>query len=196
MLDIEASMMSNDPAQKPTRDCFLNFCRMVNIITGICASLCLMAHLMAVAQRTEAVSIFSEADRIYRQVIRIFSVAFAVIIILAEVEFEWFMSMMRIMEYWIFRGFLHIFLAVLTLELATADGNSDFSKSVRLYRTVSGIAMLVCGIFYLLGGCCCFGTLKKARHRRMLDRRRVHEDLAKIEKQREDLRNRLIAEDL
>ena len=53
------------------------------------------------------------------------------------------------------------FLAVLTLELATSAGNSDFDISLRLYRQIAGYSMLGCAGLYILGGMLCFGALKQ-----------------------------------
>lgn len=52
------------------------------------------------------------------------------------------------------------FLALLTLQLATSEGSSDFDKSVRLYRKVAGLAMLGCAALYFGGGLTCIGALK------------------------------------
>mmetsp|Transcript_28317 Transcript_28317/g.50580 ORF Transcript_28317/g.50580 Transcript_28317/m.50580 type:complete len:195 (-) Transcript_28317:161-745(-) len=190
MHEIGASMMSNDPAQQQMRDCFLVFCRTVNTITALCASLCLVAQVMAVCVQYRS-PILMDMDRIYQQLIRMFAAVLCVVVVLVETEWERLMAMMRILEFWVMRGLLQVFLALLTLELATAGGDSDFSKSVRLYRLVSGCSLMVCGIFYILGGCCCFAALKKARHRRIVERMKAHADLLMIEKQREDLRNLL-----
>ena len=55
-----------------------------------------------------------------------------------------------------------MFVAVLTLELSrsTAPGQSDFHKSLRLYRVVAGVSLLVCGGMYILGGILCWGRHK------------------------------------
>mmetsp|Transcript_7886 Transcript_7886/g.22520 ORF Transcript_7886/g.22520 Transcript_7886/m.22520 type:complete len:190 (+) Transcript_7886:463-1032(+) len=189
-------MISSPPSSKPIRDRCLMFCRMVNAITAVCAFLCLVAHVMAVSVRSDATpSIVMDSYKVYRQIIRLCSIGLAVAIILVESEWDRFLAMVRILEYWVIRGFLQVFLAVLTLELATAEGESDFSKSVRLYRTVAGVSMLCCGGFYMLGGCLCFPAFKRARHRKVVERMRAHADLALLEKQREDLRN-LLAEEV
>lgn len=160
-----------------------------------------------------------DLGRIYQQLIRMFSAVLALVVILVETEWEKFLALVRVFEYWVVRGLLQVnnssclfsqsfphhgatiscrpplrrgcssppceqvFLALLTLELATAGGDSDFSKSVRLYRMVSGFSMLACGMFYIMGGCCCFAALKKARHRRIVERMKAQADLLMIEKQ-------------
>jgi hypothetical protein len=43
MHEFGANMMSNDPTKQQMLDCFLVFCRTVNTITAMCASLCLVA---------------------------------------------------------------------------------------------------------------------------------------------------------
>ena len=55
-----------------------------------------------------------------------------------------------------------MFGAVLTLELSrsTAPGQTDFHKSLRLYRVVAGISLLVCSGLYILGGILCWGRHK------------------------------------
>lgn len=61
MQEIAESMMSNDPARQTMRDCFLVFCRTINTITAVCASLCLVAQVMAVCvqYRTPILMVFT-----------------------------------------------------------------------------------------------------------------------------------------
>lgn len=95
------------------------------------------------------------------------------------------------MELWPARGVLQMFVAILALEEATADGQSDFAISVGLYRTVAGTCLLACAGFYLLGGILCIGMLKDVRYKRQMERLRAEKDLAAIEKQREELQRLL-----
>ena len=38
---------------------------------------------------------------------------------------------------------------------------ADFDRSLELYRSVAGLCMLCCAIFYVCGGLLCFGALKQ-----------------------------------
>ena len=65
----------------------------------------------------------------------------------------------RVLDGWLPRGFLQLFEAVLTLELSgsTAQGETDLHKSLRLYRLLAGISLVVCSGLYILGGVLCCG---------------------------------------
>lgn len=80
----------------------------------------------------------------------------------AETEWEYFLANVRILDSWLLRGLFQMFGAVLTLELSrsTAPGQSDFHKSLRLYRVVAGVSLLVCSGLYILGGILCWGRHK------------------------------------
>ena len=80
----------------------------------------------------------------------------------AETEWEYFLSNVRILDSWLGRGFFQMFEAVLTLELSrlTAQGKTDFHKSLQLYRIVAGVSLLVCSALYILGGIFCWGRSK------------------------------------
>jgi hypothetical protein len=49
-----------------------------------------------------------DAFRVYRQIIRVFSAGLAALMILTELEWEFLLAYMRAMDYWVFRGFLHV----------------------------------------------------------------------------------------
>merc|ERR1712130_352035 len=97
-----------------------------------------------------------------QQSLRIYGGAFAILIMLTETEWEYFLSKFRILDSWLGRGFFQMFEAVLTLELSrsTAPGQSDFHKSLKLYRLVAGISLLACSGLYMLGGVLCWGRHK------------------------------------
>ncbi|PNH02571.1 hypothetical protein TSOC_011441 [Tetrabaena socialis] len=126
------------------------------------------------------------------QLLRLYGVLWAACLVLVEAEWEGLMQWCRILEVWVARGLAQAFLAIMTLELVHSSGNSDFDKSVRLYRTVSGMCMLGCSGFYMFGGMLCLGTLRNARYKRLTERLRVAKDLESIEKQRDEL-SRLLA---
>lgn len=169
-------------------DVFLGFCRLVNVATGFSAVLCLVAHALAVAAGPS----FSEPKAAQLQVLRVYGVLISAGLAILETEWQLVLGCCRILESWVIRGLCQAFLSVLTLQLVTSEGDSDFDKSVRLYRTVAGMCMLGCAGFYMLGGILCIGYYKNARHRRQLERVRVARDIESLEKQREEL-GRLLA---
>ncbi|KAF5842241.1 hypothetical protein DUNSADRAFT_8304 [Dunaliella salina] len=97
---------------------------------------------------------------------------------------------MKLLESWVGRGVLQVFLGLMTLELEV-QGDTDWDKSLRLYKEVAGLSMTGCGLFYVLGGVTCIGCLKRSRQRRHLDRMKAERDLAALRKQEEDLKARL-----
>eukprot|EP01025_Chloroclados_australasicus_P003218 TRINITY_DN10747_c1_g1_i3.p2 TRINITY_DN10747_c1_g1~~TRINITY_DN10747_c1_g1_i3.p2 ORF type:complete len:212 (+),score=25.77 TRINITY_DN10747_c1_g1_i3:309-944(+) len=177
---------SHQQQQRPKRDCFLVFCSIVNVITGLCGLLCLVAYCMALSEGAP----LTQPDSVKPQVLRLYGVFFSLFIILTETEWQWFTSWVRVVDVWFVRGLLYIFFAVLTLQLATpqpSEEPSDFKKSLQLYRSVSGFALFSCGGFYVLGGVLCFQILKRKRHQRERERDRVLKDLEELDRQREEL---------
>jgi len=121
------------------------------------------------------------------QVLRLYGAGTAALLMLVETEWPLIMAGMKVLDNWLGRSMMQGFLAVLTLEIATSRGDSDFDKSLQLYRQVAGYCMLGCATFYALGGVLCFGALKRARYRMQVERLRVERDLEVIERQREEL---------
>ncbi|KAG2423959.1 hypothetical protein HXX76_014900 [Chlamydomonas incerta] len=135
---------------------------------------------------------FTDRANVKAQFLRVYGVLWAAGLVLVETEVEWLLQFCRALEFWFARGLCQAFLAIMTLELVHSSGNSDFDKSVRLYRTVSGMCLLGCSGFYMLGGLLCLGTLRNARYKRFTERLKVERDLESLEKQREEL-SRLLA---
>lgn len=183
--DVEAAV----PKRAPQADCFLLFCRFINVITGVSAILCFVAQAMALAVGPPL------SDRVWFnvQVLRVYALFFASLVLLAETEWHTFLSYFKILENWVARGFLQSFLAVLTFQIATPHGDSDMDKSVVIYRNTAGYCMVGCAGFYVLGGMLCFSSLRDARHRREVERLRVERDLESLERQREELQTLLAA---
>eukprot|EP01023_Acetabularia_acetabulum_P048954 TRINITY_DN5198_c0_g1_i1.p1 TRINITY_DN5198_c0_g1~~TRINITY_DN5198_c0_g1_i1.p1 ORF type:complete len:206 (-),score=19.19 TRINITY_DN5198_c0_g1_i1:295-912(-) len=184
--DERASILpASQPPQAPLkRDCFLFFCKIVNILTALCGFLCLVAYCMAVSEGEP----LTNHDAIIPQILRLYGIFFSLIIICVETEWTWLTSFFRIVEIWIFRGLIYIFFSVLALEFMKPQSTqTDFAKSLNLYRTISGFALLSCGGFYLVGGVLCFQQLKKKRHKRERERDRVLRDLDDLDRQREEL---------
>jgi hypothetical protein len=191
--DVESDAELGHLPKKQTADCFLAFCRTVNAVTGCSAVLCLIAHAMAVivgpsfAVSTSFVPprphkrltaplppLRQDREWVNVQLLRVYAIVFAVLVVLVETEWQWFLSFFKVLENWIARGFLQSFLAVLTLQIAHPHGSSDMDKSIALYRLAAGYCMLSCAGFYALGGVLCFSSLREGRQRVQAADRRSH----------------------
>ena len=85
---------------------------------------------------------------------------------LRQVETEWerVLAACRLLEGWVARGLALGFVAALTLELTSVvaeGGQTDFHKSLRLYRAVAGASLLACAAVYVAAGLLCLGRLKR-----------------------------------
>ena len=81
-----------------------------------------------------------------------------------ETEWERVLSACRMLEGWVCRGLALGFVAALTLELTSSvaeGGQTDFHKSLRLYRAVAGASLLACAAVYVGAGLLCLGRLKR-----------------------------------
>ncbi|GMH32479.1 hypothetical protein BSKO_00313 [Bryopsis sp. KO-2023] len=180
------------PRRSARFDCFLFVCRVLNIATGVCALLCLIAHGMAFVAGD---ALFQSYDSMKRQTLRIFGILFSALVALVETEWETFLVQLRLLDGWSLRGLFQLFLGILTLELATSKGDHDFDKSVNLYGTVSGISLICCAGVYFLGGMLCFGKIKRAWHRkigqRAAEKGRLEKDLQALQSKQTELQGLL-----
>lgn len=183
---------ASQPAVDQKRSCLFGFCRLVNFLTAICALLCAVAHGMALMVGEGSVQ---GVQALTQQILRLYGVGFAVILVCAEMEWERFLLTFKVLDGFLGRGLLQAFEALLTLELTVEhgvkEGTSDFDRSLQLYRTVAGVSLLACSSFYILGGVLCFGRVRKARYKREAERLKVQEDLAETERRRTELRGLL-----
>ncbi|GAX81442.1 hypothetical protein CEUSTIGMA_g8872.t1 [Chlamydomonas eustigma] len=129
---------------------------------------------------------FKEESRV--QILRVYGIGIALLLILVETEFPWLLDKMRVLENWIGRASVQGLLALMTFEFATSLGDSDFDKSIRLYRQVAAYCMLGCAGLYALGGCLCLGVLRSVRYRWRAERLRVERDLEQLERQQDELK--------
>ncbi|KAG1658486.1 hypothetical protein FOA52_006265 [Chlamydomonas sp. UWO 241] len=127
------------------------------------------------------------------QLLRAYGVGIGVLVVAVESEWPALMDQVRVLEWWVGRAGLQGLLVVMTLELATSQGSTDFDVSIRLYRKVAGFAMLACASFYLVGGVLCFGAIRGARIRMQTERLRAERDLETQEAKLAQLKARLAA---
>ena len=166
-------------------DFVLLWCRGINIASGSSSLLCLVAHAMSLVTGPH---LFSLHDESLLQILRIYAILIAALLMLVETEWSFILDHARILGWYLGRSFLQGLLAVLTLELATSQQSSklsdqtDFQRSIRLYRKASSYLMLGCALYYLLGGLVCIGALRRARYTRLYERQRLQKELEDLEK--------------
>eukprot|EP00884_Botryococcus_braunii_P011444 jgi/Botrbrau1/202/Bobra.0022s0182.1 len=178
------------PASKG--DCLLSCSRFLNGLTVVCALLCIAAHLMAISV---AAHYPKDMAGYLRQILRAYAAAFAFIIVLTETEVERILAAFAIFESWMCRSLFQFFVAVLTLYTTRmkdeGEGETDFQKSLQLYRIAAAISLMTCSALYMLGSLLCVGRVKQARSKRDRERLRVQEDLRALDRKRDELRSLL-----
>ena len=96
------------------------------------ALLCMLAFCMAIVTGPMQTFESPAASRI--QVLRMYAIGLSLVIMLVETESPWVIERVKVLEFWIGRSILQGLLVVMTLEMATSAGESDFDLSIRLYR--------------------------------------------------------------
>ena len=103
------------------------------------ALLCLVAFAMALAAGPV---LHLEASSTRIQLLRLYGILIASVLMLVETESPWVLERMRILESWVGRALLQGLVCCMMLELATSEGDTDFDMSIRLYRQVGWIVIL------------------------------------------------------
>mmetsp|Transcript_7923 Transcript_7923/g.15421 ORF Transcript_7923/g.15421 Transcript_7923/m.15421 type:complete len:164 (+) Transcript_7923:268-759(+) len=142
---------------KSMRDVLIAFFRLLNIATAICSGLCLTALGMAIADGPA----FADSTGWKDQVMRLYGVAFAIGIILLETEWPWVLVYVPIMNNWCFRAIFQVFLALLTVKFTVSVGETDFEKSIAVYRSLAGSSLGTCAGVYFVAGLICSAYSRK-----------------------------------
>lgn len=119
--------------------------------------------------------------------LRLYSMAFAGCMALVETEWAPILNNVRLIDNWVGRGVVQGFLALLTLNLAVNNGDSDFHKSIPLYRRAASASMLACAGLYGVCGLLSFAFSRDAKSRRERSRTKLQADLDELDRQREQV---------
>lgn len=189
--DVEEGKGEAQQQKRTANGCFRGCSRLLNTITALCAILCIVACGLAIALAPHKKNV----PGLVQQALRIYGIIIGLVILLAETEWERFLSSARYFESWILRGFFLAFESLLTFEITStaALGSSELHKSLQLYRIVAAVSLLACAALYVLGGILCFGRRKQVkRHaQREVERQKVQESLVDLERRREELKGLL-----
>lgn len=95
------------------------------------------------------------------QAVRVYGILIALLLLLAETEWERFLALAPVLDHWVGRSAVMVFESCLTYREAYPSGSTDFHKSLALYRSAASASLLACGAVYFLGGVLCIGAIRK-----------------------------------
>ncbi|XP_068655733.1 uncharacterized protein [Aristolochia californica] len=156
-----------------------------SLLTGVTAVLCVFVNGLA------AVRSFKHGSDIFGGILRCYAVVIALFVAAAETEWAIILRFWNVLEYWVARGMLQIFVAVMTRAFPDFKGES---RDLIFLQELASYLLLACGLIYVISGVLCIGCLKRARMRKELTREQAAKDLEELERRRQELEALLIAE--
>lgn len=183
--NMESGEASRDPPPnlppsklRRSQDPFLVVCRCFRFVTGAVAILCVVANILG------AIRSFRNGSDIFGGIFRCYAVALSIFVAVAETEWNYILKFGRVFEYWVGRGMLQIFVAVMTR--AFPDVNWD-RRDLVLLQEFASYLLLACGVIYIISGLLCIGFLKRARQQRDISRDEAARDLRELERKKQEL---------
>lgn len=194
-----ASLLPGPPRPSPSApgaaprpqgpDWLLHACRVLNVCTALSAGLCAVAFAMALVVRFSAP--IKDLNYYSGQAVRLYGILIAVLLIAVESEARQVLSLAPLLEIWLGRGTLQLFEAALTFREAYPRGETDFHRSLQLYRGVACAALTACAAIYIVGSLLCIEPLKRVRARREAALHHVDAELDSLERRRDVLRRQM-----
>ncbi|KAK7328090.1 hypothetical protein VNO77_22186 [Canavalia gladiata] len=166
-------------------DPFLSLCRCFSFVTSFSAILCIAVNVLS------AIRSFKHRSDIFDGIFRCYAVFIACFVVLAETEWNFFIKFWKVLEYWVGRGMLQIFVAVLTRAFPDYSGER---RELVLLQSIACYMLLTCGVIYVLSGILCIGFLKRSRQKQEISREQAAKDLEELERRREELEQLLLTE--
>jgi len=181
---------SEDPSTEARRvrkrpDPFLVVCKCFSVVTSLAAILCIAVNILS------AVRSFKNGYDIFDGIFRCYAVAIAIFVVVAETEWGFVMKYLQVLEYWVGRGMLQIFVAVMTRAYPETAGQR---RELILLQDIAGYLLLACGAVYIISGVLCIGFLKRARQKKEISAEQAIKDLEELERRKEELQALLIEE--
>ncbi|CAH9074731.1 unnamed protein product [Cuscuta epithymum] len=161
------------PLSSPTRfrargDSFLVTCKVFSFVTSLAAILCIAVNSYS------AFRSFKNGYDVFDGIFRCYAVVIAIIVVLAETEWGFFIKFWKVLGYWAGRGMLQIFVAVMTRAYPEYYGKQH---ELMLLQQIASYLLLACGAIYLLSGILCIGFLKRARENKESSKEQTIMDL-------------------
>jgi len=159
-------------------DPFLVVCRVFGVITAFAALLCIATNVLS------AIRAFTTQSDIFDGIFRCYAVVITIFVVVAETEWGFIMQFLKVLEFWVARGMLQIFVAVMTKAYFDDSDNKEW---LTLLQDIASYMLLGCGVLYIIAGILCIGTLKRARQKKEVSRGQAVKDLQELERRREEL---------
>ncbi|CAA6657786.1 unnamed protein product [Spirodela intermedia] len=166
-------------------DPLLIVCGCFRLVTAAVSLLCVAVNVLS------AVRSFKNGNDIFDGIFRCYAIILALFVAVAETEWRFILKFWMVLEYWVGRGMLQIFVAVMTRAFPDLSGKR---KDLVLLQQIASYILLACGLTYVISGFLCIGILKRARERKKITREQVANDLEELERRREELESLLGAE--
>ncbi|KAE9597089.1 putative golgi apparatus membrane protein TVP15 [Lupinus albus] len=166
-------------------DPFLVACRCFSFVTCLAAILCIVVNILS------AVRSFRHGSDIFDGIFRCYAVVIAFLVVLAETEWSFIIKFWKVSEYWVARGMLQIFVAVMTRAFPDYFGER---KELVTFQSMASYLLLACGLVYVVSGVLCIGFLKRSRQKQEITVEQAAKDLEGLERRRAELEQLLLEE--
>ncbi|KAM6576483.1 hypothetical protein CsatB_028320 [Cannabis sativa] len=177
--------LSSNTVLRRRPDPFLLVWRFFSVITALVAILCIVVNVLS------AIRSFKNGSDIFDGIFRCYAVLIAALVVVAETEWGFILKFWQVLEYWVGRGMLQIFVAVMTR--AFPDYSSE-KRNLIFLQNLASYMLLACGVVYVISGILCLGFLKRARQKKEITREQAVRDLEELERRRGELEELLIEE--
>ncbi|KAG6543018.1 hypothetical protein Mapa_015514 [Marchantia paleacea] len=168
----------DEPPRSESMDAALLMFRALTLITALSALTCMVVNLVSLLRS------FRWKVEIFVGILRIYAVVFAAFVAIAETEWQWVFRHWPLLEVWVGRGMLQIFVAVMTKALAGVSWEVRFE---RLLHNIASWMLLGCGFIYTFAGILCMRQLKTKRIQKRQWREQAVKDLQELEAKRREL---------
>ncbi|BAT86914.1 uncharacterized protein HKW66_Vig0064050 [Vigna angularis] len=166
-------------------DPFLSLCRCFSFLVILSSIFCIAVNVLS------AIRSFKNQSDIFDGIFRCYAVFIACFGVLAETEWSFIVKFWKVIEYWVARGMLHIFVAVMTRAFPDYSGEK---KELIVLQSIACYMLLACGVIYVVSGILCIGFLKRVRQKQEISREQAEKDLEELERRREELEQLLITQ--
>ncbi|ESW20356.1 hypothetical protein PHAVU_006G201800 [Phaseolus vulgaris] len=170
---------------RTTPDSFLSLCRCFSFLVVLSSIFCIAVNVLS------AIRSFRNQSDIFDGIFRCYAVFIACFVVLAETEWSFIIKFWKVVEYWVARGILQIFVAVMTRAFPDYSGER---KVLIVLQSIACYMLLACGVIYVVSGILCFGFLKRSLQKQEISREQAAKDLEELERRREELEQLLITE--
>jgi hypothetical protein len=156
------------------RTCFQKFLLLVAIVTVLLLLTVFAANIVAAVHRTTSdcdglsgpqketcqkygCGDCNVWDATLYYIIRVYCLVFSILGVVAEFpKFKFFREAFKIFRYFWGRGFLHVFLGILTLQ-----SHNNNSQGENLWIDIISCVLIGCGFFHFILSCACFKQSNK-----------------------------------